>query len=82
MKNHFIDFGRLILKPFSGELYMHEDEKIKVSKEEDRLMESNVHLEIQINLEARMAMARELQEMGLKTESIERILSIRINSGQ
>ena len=32
------------------------------------------------DLEVRMDMARELQEMGLKSEAIERILSIRIRA--
>lgn len=70
----------LLLLNLEGGLVMNKDQEIKVIRKKERIRETDRSLQEEGDLEVRMAMARELQDMGLKTESIERILSIRITS--
>lgn len=60
---------------------MNRELEIKVIKKEARLQESSKLHERDEELELRTAMARELHEMGLKTEAIERILFSGSSSG-
>ena len=61
---------------------MNRENEIKVTKaidNDDRIRESRISFEGEGNIRVRIELARELHEMGLKTESIEKILSIRIS---
>jgi hypothetical protein len=61
---------------------MNREKEIKVTKSiknADRIRESRISFEGEGNITVRIELARELHEMGLETESIEKILSIRIS---
>lgn len=61
---------------------MTQEKEIKVIKRTERIRVSKKYFEREGDFKIRMAMAKELQDMGLKTDSIERILSIRFTSGR